>query len=261
VPRCSSAATFGPAARRAAADRHPTPARAPRSAAAPVCGGHSARSSSDACRSSSRRSLPEEPEGRRGQRRSVVRAREIGEARIWLVRARPTTVGAIAGQAILRDDRPPELALAVSASAFVPSSCLLADVLSPFARLAHNPFDPLCRSARRRRVTPGSVPARTVPGALSPSVRAHWSQAAACRVLWPPSPRRLGATAESMGGLSWASRRPIWSPGVVRADPGRALCREDSQEVADPLAAGEWVGQGQVGLDRVVVAAPGSRET
>jgi hypothetical protein len=67
----------------------------------------------------------------------------------------PTTADAAAGQATLRRDRLPQLALAVGTSAFVASSCLLLDELSLCARHP-SPFPALCVVAHgRKRDRPG----------------------------------------------------------------------------------------------------------
>jgi hypothetical protein len=87
-------------------------------------------------------------------RGSVVLAREVGEARIWLVADRPSAVGAVA-QATLRRDRLAQLALAIGTSASVPSARLLRDVLSLCARHPSQPSSPLCRGARKEEDRPG----------------------------------------------------------------------------------------------------------
>jgi hypothetical protein len=100
---------------------------------------------------------PRAGRGRSGRaRRSVVQAREIGEARIWLMADRATTANAAGAQATLRRDRLSQLALAVRTSAFVASSCLSLDELSLWARHPSHPSPPPCVVAHgRKRDRPG----------------------------------------------------------------------------------------------------------
>jgi hypothetical protein len=96
-----------------------------------------------------------------------VQAREIGEARIWLMADWATTANAAAAQATLRRDRLPQLALAVGTSAFVASLCLSLDELSLCARHPSHPSPPLWVVARgRKRDRPGerSCQDRTTEG-------------------------------------------------------------------------------------------------
>jgi hypothetical protein len=55
--------------------------------------------------------------------------------------------------------------------------------------------------------------------------------------------------------ITLRSRSPCWALGVIDGGRSGAVPGDDVQEVAYRLLTGDWVGERQVGLDRVVVAA------
>jgi hypothetical protein len=101
-------------------------------------------------------------------------------------------------------------------------------------------------AARGREVRPiGSLPASRIAASDRPVTAQQRRDRTSCASV------RLGA-----------QRGDAANPGVgmgLAIGLGEWLSGKDGQQVADLLLAGERIGQGQVGLDRVVVAAAVAR--